>query len=112
MRLTKRKAVEITKELWEWVGNSRQPKYEWPRWNEYGRMWNDCPLCEYGGRHATSDESPCLKCPLLGMWTEDCDSTCTYSSSPYRYYSGNISYDKAAICIVALCDQWLKENTK
>ncbi len=59
MKLTKKKALEIAIELWEWiVDNPGKLKHEWTEWEKYGRMLNSCPLCEYACR------ADCIKCPL------------------------------------------------
>lgn len=47
MKLTKKKAIEISIELWTWLAKTgRKYKSDWPRWKEYGRMQDDCALCE------------------------------------------------------------------
>ena len=49
MKLTKKKALEIAIELWEWiVDNPGKYKREWPGWDEYGGMLFECPLCQRG----------------------------------------------------------------
>ena len=49
MRLTKKKALDLTIELWEWLEETGGRKKEWPEllkhWSESdGRF---CPLCDY-----------------------------------------------------------------
>ena len=58
-KLTKKKAIQISKELWAWLAETGNEKEDWPGWEEYGRMQDDCPLCEY-----VSDKNHCSSCPL------------------------------------------------
>lgn len=54
MRLTKKKAWQLTVELWDWLAETGKQKEEWPMWAALGEYAADCPLCEYtyrGGRH-------------------------------------------------------------
>lgn len=51
MRLTRKKAIELCIELWEWLAKTGKPKDEWPDWEKYGRdIANDCWFCEYTAR--------------------------------------------------------------
>ncbi len=62
MKLTKKKALEIAIELWEWmVDNPGKFKLEWPGWEVYGEMEGDCPFCEYDNRHPFKRK---CNCPL------------------------------------------------
>lgn len=117
MRLTKKKAVEITKELWGWCAKTGEQKAHWPGWKhyKYGSHAADCPLCEY------VTYKGCSCCPLYGMWDEPERSNCGSSNSPYRlwdntfegYMCGDVdAAKKYAQQIVDLCDRWLKEHTK
>ena len=48
MKLTKKKAIEISIELWTWMADTgRKCKRSWTGWEKYGRMQDDCALCEY-----------------------------------------------------------------
>lgn len=110
MRLTKKKAVEITKELWEWCAKTGEDKEQWPRWKEYGDFDADCPLCEYTGRYTFGR---CRYCPLQGMWTPTSGSDCANTGSPYLMWDTSHNKKdrkKYAQQIVDLCDRWLKEN--
>ena len=61
MKLTQKKALMISIELWEWLKESgNEFKSNWPGWKRYGKMQSHCPFCEYGRRRKESCES----CPL------------------------------------------------
>jgi len=67
MRLTKKKALQITYELWSWLAETGSGyKASWEGWGKYGDMWFYCPCCEYNNRLSSDDECP--KCPLLNYW--------------------------------------------
>jgi hypothetical protein len=78
MELTKRKALEICRDLWLWLAdNPDQEKGEWPDWEEHGDMDNFCPCCEYF-LLTNSDNDACdEECLLKDLWPYgcvDCDS--------------------------------------
>ena len=75
MRLTRKKAIEISKELWAWLAETGKLKHKWPKWEEYGDMAEDCPLCEYQDRKRHHAED-CPDCPL--MQTMGCYCWSTY----------------------------------
>jgi hypothetical protein len=79
MRLTKRKALEITVELWTWLAETgSDQKSDWPGWHEYGEMEADCALCEYDAQRAND----CQHCPLLGKWRYA--KYCYWDGSPFE----------------------------
>lgn len=48
MKLTKKKAIQISIELWTWLAETGAAhKWRWQGWRKYGYMHADCPLCEY-----------------------------------------------------------------
>lgn len=59
MRLTKKKALDITIELWESLAETGKSKISWSGWKEYGDMEGDCPLCEYDNRHQLAESCNC-----------------------------------------------------
>ena len=62
MRLTRKKAIQITIELWEFLAETGERfKGAWPKWEEYGKMMSGCPLCEYDDRQFGL---ACNHCPL------------------------------------------------
>jgi len=116
MRLTKKKAVQITKELWEWLAETGEDKEAWPKWEEYGEFDSNCALCERTKRLGRD----CGDCPLLGMWTPTPESICLDDFTPYALWEDTF-YDvqceantkarkQYARQIVDLCDRWLKEH--
>ena len=117
MRLAKKKAVEITKELWEWCAETGKDKEYWPGWKKYHAFQSDCPLCEYRARHSVV--MSCHSCPLLGMWTGKQGSRCFEGDSPYDLWVITLEDNglediearkQYAQQIVDLCDRWLKEK--
>ncbi len=68
MRLTKRKAIEISIELWEWLAKTGKQKSEWDGWNKYGHMWNSCALCEYRDQFKPRGYGLCPTCPYYKMY--------------------------------------------
>lgn len=73
MKLTKKKAIELHRRLWDWlVQNPMKEKWDWSNWEKNGgdipKCKNDCFLCGYvinqpGG--ADDDGNPdCELCPL------------------------------------------------
>ena len=71
MRLTKKKALDISIELWEDMEKTgRGHKDAWVGWKKYGKMLNDCPLCAYVGRNKEWEmRGECKSAPLNGgLW--------------------------------------------
>ena len=71
MRLTKKKALEITTELWAWLAETGKRKAAWSGWEKYGYMDSACPLCEYTCRLRRNlyEGKDCRICPLgLGYY--------------------------------------------
>lgn len=68
MRLTRKKAIEISIELWTWLAETgKECKHSWPGWEKYVHMSNYCPLCEYVGRKCR-DEAFCSSCPYYKVF--------------------------------------------
>lgn len=68
MRLSKKRAIELTLELWQWLyKHPDKGKFKWPEWEynggKYPTVINDCFACNKG---------PCSKCPLLPLWPDTC----------------------------------------
>ena len=79
MRLTKKKALQITADLWAWLEkNPTASKIWWPEWEIHGgsipAMRADCPCCEY--TQDRNEETDCNKCPLLSLWPNETDYPC------------------------------------
>ena len=48
MKLTRKEALEITRDLWLWLEKTGSPsKRRWPGWDHVPEMINNCPCCEY-----------------------------------------------------------------
>jgi len=65
MKLTEKKAIEISIELWTWLAETGASfKFEWSGWEKYGMMANDCALCElsFPRRYPRADDA-CDHCP-------------------------------------------------
>ena len=77
MRLTKKRAVDISIELWEYLaesGGDEDDKHKWVLDN-YGEYESDCALCEYGKRHQSRQ---CAVCPYHKFF-----GSCLDEESPY-----------------------------
>lgn len=46
-KLTRKKAIELCIELWEWCAETGELKGSWPGWEKYGEVRSDCWFCEY-----------------------------------------------------------------
>ncbi|MCK5341866.1 MAG: hypothetical protein KAR20_00600, partial [Candidatus Heimdallarchaeota archaeon] len=77
MKLTKKKALQITADLWGWLENNpEKTKLGWLGWKPNGgdipHMRDGCACCEYAGRISYDDdefeETNCKKCPLIKLW--------------------------------------------
>lgn len=85
MRLTKKKAIAISIELWEWLAETGEEyKCFWSGWDKYGDMANECALCEYRNYHGgyrilANDKKECPTCPYYAKYGE-----CEEKSSPYH----------------------------
>ncbi len=69
MKLTEKRAIELSIELWAWLAESGKEKWAWPRWEEYGVAEGNCFLCEYDAQ----SEDDCSVCPL---WIKFGDGGC------------------------------------
>ena len=61
MKLTAKRAVVLSIELWEWLAETGLDKEGWPKWKRNGGKYSDeiegdCFLCEYA-------QGGCGKCP-------------------------------------------------
>jgi len=65
MKLTKKKAIELHRELWDWLyHNPEKAKGDWPRWEELEKVMAQCFLCEYANRKCNLTLFQCECCPL------------------------------------------------
>jgi hypothetical protein len=72
MRLTKKKAIDISIELWTWLAETGKKKYEWDGWEQYGEMYEGCALCEYS--HRQSGRVTCSACSYYECFNNICFS--------------------------------------
>ncbi len=75
MRLTKKKAIQISIELWTELaetGGGPDDKFAWSGWEKYGEMIKGCSLCEYALGMAGGIENGCEQCPYLKMYGGKC----------------------------------------
>lgn len=63
MKLTKKKAIEITVELWTFLAETGDEKGAWGGWETYGQMIYGCPLCEYSHHCLNWGRGRCGSCP-------------------------------------------------
>ncbi len=76
MKLTKKKALSIAIELWEWiVDNPGKRKSAWPGWEKYGKMHESCSLCEYYIRIRIDMLARLCDCPIAKKHKH-----CTYTA--------------------------------
>ena len=111
MKLTKRKALEICRDLWRWLAKTGTVnKSKWPGWKEHGIMAHNCPCCEY-----SMDRGH-----LTGLCIETCiikwpGKGCRNSESPYLGWENEGRIDerkKLAKKIVALANEALEKLPK
>ena len=94
-RLTKKKAIELTIELWKWLEeNPEAHKMDWPLWRKYDYLDCGCSCCEFTKRKSKNEEVDKLceaYCPLYVVWPyerKECEEMpCEYHKSPYAKWS-------------------------
>lgn len=68
MKLSRKKSVKFCIELWTWCAKTGEDKEDWPRWDEFKGICNNCWFCEYDYnqwlKHETHSLSECFYCPL------------------------------------------------
>lgn len=78
MKLTRKKSIKLTIELWTWRAETGKPKEDWPKWSEYSDVWPDSFFCEYDtqmqARYKHNRDS-CGYCPLVTSGLGSCDET-------------------------------------
>ena len=86
MKLTKKKALQITADLFGWLEkHPSKEKHHWPEWEVNGGdvpfMVCYCACCEYIDLH----DAGCDKCPLSKLWPlkEDEGSPCLHGKYSY-----------------------------
>ena len=85
MKLTKKRVLELTLELWQWLyDNPNKRKENWPGWEGNGGSYyseTKCFACSY--TFAQKDGDGCNLCPLLPLWPDGCTAS---SQSPYMQW--------------------------
>ncbi len=86
MRLTRKQAIELSIELWEWLAETGNKKGDWPGWENYDvSCTKNCFLCEYDNRRTSpycfDDYNLCRFCPYYAQFG-DCDT----GASPYSLW--------------------------
>ena len=110
MEWTKRRTLEVCRDLWQWLAdNLDKEKGDWPSWEYNGGKIpyceSYCPLCEY----KILCRSSCDSCLLWGKG-EELEGHCQDYKSPYwrGCYSKDSTVRKAAALeIVAACNRAL-----
>ena len=78
MKLTKKKAIEECKKLWEEIEASGLSKNDFLDKTDGGKIWKDkdydcdCPLCQYSIDVHIGMGLRCLKCPLCEKYEKTC----------------------------------------
>lgn len=80
MKLTRKKAIEICKELWTFLAETGLGKGDWDGWKKYGEMASGCPFCEYCENHLKEAVYFCEPCPYSQHFG---DCTTTEDDTPY-----------------------------
>ena len=80
MRLSKKRAIELSIELWTWLAKTGKDKDKWPRWKEFGAVENECFLCEYDYQaRRFREEEDCCRCPYFAKF-----GVCDALGTPYE----------------------------
>ena len=87
MRLTKRKAIELSIELWTWCAETGRDKKKWPGWKKYPSNYWDCFLCEYDSNH----DGGCQSCPYMQRY-----KGCFNGDTPYKNWDKANDYNSTA----------------
>jgi len=105
-KLTKKKAIEITIELWKWLDEKPlAPKTSWPGWKKYDYLESGCSCCEYVIRKTRNRRiyKKCEDfCPLYELWPYERQESsegvtnmvpCMNLKSPYRKWEFSSTRD-------------------
>lgn len=94
MKLTKKRALQLTAIMWRIIGNKDIVKRKVIFSNKYAY---GCPCCEYvsqqpgvksSGEHGMYGSDCTDHCPMLPVWPERCE----YGDSPYKMWKFDTSY--------------------
>lgn len=114
--MTIEECLTICAELWEWIAEDVSRKKEtWPGWRKYGRMYENCPCCEF-----VRPISDCSQCPMLSVWNigepspDTGEAPCERDYSPYHIWqiSKNTDEKRRAAKYIAKGARKLLANNK
>lgn len=129
MKLTKRQALEICRDLWDWLAaNPDSHKEDWPGWTSLRPFAHDCPCCERVlrelGRPEDDDYMHCTSpeggsetqdkvrvemldlCPLKSLWPNGC---CNLPSPFIQWATYRHDPSRREQCARAIADACRKE---
>lgn len=115
MKLTKKQALELTRDMWDWLSeDENRKKSEWLANHEFPfcSILHNCFLCEYAKLDQV--EYPytqnCNECPLVGRWVKDYPQyDCETTGSPFLEWCGFDNRCENAKRIADLCREALAE---
>ena len=114
-RLTKRKALEMCRDLWDWMAvenkDSDSDKRLWPGWDKKTQHLHLCPCCEYSGKK--DGLINCSRCLLKSFWTKNktrIDYMCGADDSAYYPFENNKGTPRDALRISNACRKLLGDK--
>lgn len=88
--LSRRDALEITMEMWDWLAeNPEKTKADWLDLQEsrIPQLDQQCACCEFTiDRTSSQTHRQCVKCPLQSLWGNTRDACANNQWSPYLVY--------------------------
>lgn len=99
MKLTKKKTIELHRELWDWLyHHPSKSKTDWPEWDRieeiYGMIPHNCFPCAYAIKQRKHPICPSLSLAEFCSWPERCEccpldwgeKSCSY---PFGYFNSD-----------------------
>ena len=116
MKLTKKLALEICRDLWTWMRDEKRrssdSKELWPRWESNGGdiedMLDDCPCCAYL-RNLEAITSKLIGCKEGCLLVPYAWIGCTDRGSPYYMFAIGIGSPRDAQKIIDACNAALRD---
>lgn len=115
MRLSRKRAIELTIELWTWMAETGRRQNDWPGWKDNGGKYQveeSCFMCEYARQkteRTIEEDDSCVVCPyheLYGPCVSDAFSK--YPLTPLEKWMNTstvASHRRRAVEIVKLLEQ-------
>lgn len=79
MKLSRKKAIKLCIELWTWLAKTGKLKEDWPEWEKYGDIAENCWFCEYDSQQqnykSNFNLAGCRYCPLIKKLGLHCRDT-------------------------------------